>query len=102
MLDHSKDAPNSRPPLLRPIICICNDPNASALAKLRPIALQVRFQKPADVHTVRRLKEICLTENLKADSRALSALVSVSNGDLRGCLNTLQVGFLPTSYHWLT
>lgn len=31
-------------------------------------------------------------EGLKADTRALSTLVSVAKGDLRGCLNTLQVG----------
>lgn len=30
-------------------------------------------------------------EGLKADSRALSTLVGVAQGDLRGCLNALQV-----------
>ena len=30
-------------------------------------------------------------EGMKADSRALSTLVSAAKGDLRGCLNTLQV-----------
>ena len=78
-------------PILRPIICICNDINASSLAKLRTYALQIRFNRPADIHIVKRLKEICQIEGLKADSRALSTLVSVAKGDLRGCLNTLQV-----------
>lgn len=78
-------------PILRPIICICNDHNASSLAKLRPHALQIRFSKPADIHTVKRLREICEMEGLKADARALTTLVGIAKGDLRGCLNTLQV-----------
>ncbi|KAG6820837.1 hypothetical protein H0H93_010664 [Arthromyces matolae] len=82
--------PNTKRPILRPIICICNDQNASSLAKLKPHALQIRIQRPADVHTVNRLREICELEGLKAESRALSTLVGVAKGDLRGCLNTLQ------------
>ena len=78
-------------PLLRPIICICNDQNAHSLAKLRPHARQIRYTRPADVHIVRRLREICELEELSADARALSTLVNVAKGDLRGCLNTLQV-----------
>ncbi|TFK42329.1 P-loop containing nucleoside triphosphate hydrolase protein [Crucibulum laeve] len=85
-----KRDPNAKRPILRPIICICNDQNASSLAKLRPVAHQIRFSRPADIHTVRRLREICEIEGLKADSRALSTLVGVARGDLRGCLNTLQ------------
>ncbi|KAG5645600.1 hypothetical protein DXG03_005738 [Asterophora parasitica] len=82
--------PQSKRPILRPIICICNDHNASSLAKLRPHALQIRFQRPADIHTVKRLREVCEIEGLKADSRAISTLVGVAKGDLRGCLNALQ------------
>ncbi|KAJ3773940.1 P-loop containing nucleoside triphosphate hydrolase protein [Lentinula raphanica] len=82
--------PGDKRTLLRPIICICNDINAASIAKLRPHACQLRLQKPADLHTVNRLREICKIEGLKAETRALSALVSVAKGDLRGCLNTLQ------------
>ncbi|KAJ7221036.1 P-loop containing nucleoside triphosphate hydrolase protein [Mycena haematopus] len=82
--------PNAKRPILRPIICICNDQNAASLAKLRAHALQVRFVRPADIHTVKRLREVCEIEGLKADSRALTTLVGVARGDLRGCLNTLQ------------
>ncbi|ETW86126.1 hypothetical protein HETIRDRAFT_308576, partial [Heterobasidion irregulare TC 32-1] len=85
-----KKDPKGKRPLLRPIICICNDLYASSLAKLRPLARIVRFTRPADVHVVRRLRDICEREGLKADSRALSTLVGVAMGDLRGCLNTLQ------------
>ncbi|KAG2747917.1 P-loop containing nucleoside triphosphate hydrolase protein, partial [Suillus brevipes Sb2] len=77
-------------PLLRPIICICNDQNANALAKLRPHVRQIRYTRLADSHIVKRLREICELEGLRADTRALSTLVGVAKGDLRGCLNTLQ------------
>ncbi|KAF9484666.1 P-loop containing nucleoside triphosphate hydrolase protein [Pholiota conissans] len=80
---------NARP-LLRPIICICNDHNASSLAKLRPHTYQIRFNRPADIHLVKRLKDICTIEGMKADARALSTLVGAARGDLRGCLNALQ------------
>ncbi|KZT09714.1 uncharacterized protein LAESUDRAFT_722683 [Laetiporus sulphureus 93-53] len=77
-------------PLLRPIICICNDLYASALTKLRQHARIVRFSRPNDVHLIRRLREICENEGLRAESRALTTLVGVAQGDLRGCLNMLQ------------
>ncbi|KAI6166905.1 hypothetical protein EDD17DRAFT_1773912 [Pisolithus thermaeus] len=83
----NRNKKNSRP-LLRPIICICNDPNSHSLAALRPHARQIRYMRPADVHTVRRLREICELEGLSANARALSVLVSIAKGDLRGCLNT--------------
>ncbi|KAJ7685460.1 P-loop containing nucleoside triphosphate hydrolase protein [Mycena polygramma] len=82
--------PNAKRPILRPIICICNDQNAASLTKLRVHALQIRFVRPADIHTVKRLREVCEIEGLKADTRALSTLVGIARGDLRGCLNTLQ------------
>lgn len=46
------------------------------------------------MHLVKRLREICERERLKTDSRALTALVGIAQGDLRGCLNILQVYFL--------
>ncbi|KAH9900888.1 P-loop containing nucleoside triphosphate hydrolase protein [Cubamyces lactineus] len=78
-------------PLLRPIICICNDLYAASLTKLRPYARIVRFSRPHDTHIVRRLREICEREGMKADARALATLVGVAQGDFRGCLNTLQM-----------
>ncbi|KAI0006203.1 P-loop containing nucleoside triphosphate hydrolase protein [Russula compacta] len=76
--------------LRRPIICICNDLYASTLAKLRPLTRVIRFTRPADIHVVKRLRDICDIEGLRTDSRALSTLVGIALGDLRGCLNTLQ------------
>ena len=89
---HSKEKNNGKRPLLRPIICICNDLYASSLTKLRPLARIIRIQKTASAHVVNRLQQICSTEGLRVDSRALGTLVNVTQGDMRGCLNTLQVG----------
>lgn len=86
-----KNGPEVKKPILRPIICICNDHNAASLAKLRPYAYQIRMSRPADIHTVKRLRTICDAEGLKAETRALGTLVGIARGDLRSCLNTLQV-----------
>ncbi|KAI0371671.1 P-loop containing nucleoside triphosphate hydrolase protein [Pilatotrama ljubarskyi] len=86
-----KGEPQAIRPLLRPIICICNDLYAASLTKLRPHARIVRFSRPHDTHIVRRLREICEREGMKADARALTTLVGVAQGDFRGCLNTLQM-----------
>lgn len=40
---------------------------------------------------IKRLQTICEAETLKADMRNLTYLVKVTSGDLRSCLNTLQV-----------
>ncbi|KAI0306397.1 P-loop containing nucleoside triphosphate hydrolase protein [Multifurca ochricompacta] len=85
-----KKGDKSNQVLRRPIICICNDLYVSSLTKLRSLARVIRFTRPADIHVVKRLQDICDTEGLRADSRALSTLVGISLGDLRGCLNTLQ------------
>ena len=90
---NNKDKDSSRP-LLRPIICICNDLYASSLVKLRQHARIIRFQRPAEIHLTKRLRSICENEGLKAESRALTALVGIAKGDMRGCLNTLQVRFI--------
>ncbi|TFY77930.1 hypothetical protein EWM64_g6081 [Hericium alpestre] len=88
--DRRKKQKGGKRPLLRPIICICNDLYAASLAKLRPVARIVRFTRPADIHIVKRLRDVCEYEDLKAEPRALSTLVAIALGDLRGCLNTLQ------------
>lgn len=82
---------DTRRPLLRPIICICNDLYASSLVKLRQHARIIRFTRPADIYLTKRLRSICENEGLRAESRALTALVGIAKGDMRGCLNTLQV-----------
>lgn len=81
-------------PLLRPIICICNDLYAPALRPLRQYCRMVRFQRPTSNHLVTRLRGICEREQLSASSRALSLLVELSQGDIRSCLNALQLAQL--------
>ncbi|KAK4696986.1 chromosome transmission fidelity protein 18, partial [Phenoliferia sp. Uapishka_3] len=39
---------------------------------------------------VSRLRNICAEENLKADTKSLTMLTEIAEGDLRSCLNTLQ------------
>ncbi|CAO3593498.1 unnamed protein product [Absidia cylindrospora] len=77
-------------PLLRPIICICNDVYAPVLRPLRLIAHHIQFRKVPMLNIARRLQEICQSEGLNTDLRALSLLAEMTDGDLRSSLNTLQ------------
>jgi|ERR1700761_7026153 len=86
-----KGKDNGKLPLLRPIICICNDLYASSLVRLRPVSKIVRFQRASDVLMIKRLREICTVEDLKIDAHALGMLTRVAQGDIRACLNALQV-----------
>ncbi|KAH8082309.1 P-loop containing nucleoside triphosphate hydrolase protein [Filobasidium floriforme] len=76
--------------LKRPIICICNDLYASSLRPLRQHARIVRFKKAQPQLVVNRLRNICERENMSAETRGLAALVEITEGDVRSCLNTLQ------------
>lgn len=96
MLIHTYTDKNSKEkavvrPLMRPVICICNDLYASSLSQLRQQARIIRFTRPADIHLTKRLRSICELEGMRTESRALTALVGISKGDMRSCLNTLQV-----------
>ncbi|KAK9390070.1 hypothetical protein V1515DRAFT_529632 [Lipomyces mesembrius] len=76
--------------LLRPIIAICNDPFVSALRSLRPLAEMLSYRRAPTPNIVPRLQEICAREKLFVDSRTLTELVDSMDGDVRGCINTLQ------------
>jgi chromosome transmission fidelity protein 18 len=43
----------------------------------------------------KRLQHICSIEDLTAENRALNLLAEICKGDLRSCLNALQVQFVP-------
>ncbi|GAA6000732.1 hypothetical protein JCM10207_004630 [Rhodosporidiobolus poonsookiae] len=87
----SKKSKGKQPrPLLRPIICICNDLYAPVLRPLRPLAKIIRFTPPTSAMLVKRLRTICDTEDLSTENKHLSLLVDTAEGDLRSCLNTLQ------------
>ncbi|KAI8644150.1 hypothetical protein BD408DRAFT_413795 [Parasitella parasitica] len=77
-------------PLLRPIICICNDAYAPVLRPLRMVAELVQFKKVPMMSLAKRLQNICDNEGLDSDLRTLSILSETTDGDLRSCLNTLQ------------
>ncbi|KAK0552558.1 Chromosome transmission fidelity protein 18 [Tilletia horrida] len=87
-------------PLLRPIICVCNDAYAPALRALRPMAKMIRYHRPPTQTLVKRLREVCELENMRADTRSLSILVDMAQGDVRACVNALQ--FLKTRSDTIT
>lgn len=79
------------PPILRPIVCVCNDLYAPALRPLRPFARILRFHRPPTPAIARRLSQICAGEELKADTRSLSLLCELTHGDIRACLHALEM-----------
>ena len=66
---------------------------ATSLRPLRPFARIIRFRKPQAQFLVKRLRDICERETLLADLRVLTGLVEMTSGDVRSCLNTLQVSW---------
>lgn len=92
----ASDAPGVRrkkgaPPVLRPIVCVCNDLYAPALRPLRPWSKILRFHRPPTPAIARRLSQICAAEQLRADTRSLSLLCELTHGDLRACLHALEM-----------
>ncbi|KAL4457647.1 hypothetical protein ABPG75_012512 [Micractinium tetrahymenae] len=77
-------------PLMRPIICICNDLYAPALRPLRDVAKVFHFKKPQAERLAQRLQAICGEEDLRAEKSTLRLLVERTDCDIRSCLNTLQ------------
>jgi chromosome transmission fidelity protein 18 len=78
-------------PLLRPIICICNDPYSPNLRALRPYSKLIRVSRPSTPLLIKRLRQICDIEGIPADSKGLNTLIDSCQGDIRSCLNTLQL-----------
>lgn len=81
----------SAAPILRPIVCICNDLYAPALRPLRPYARILRFHRPPTPAIARRLLQVCANEDLRADTRSLSLLAELTHGDIRACLHALEM-----------
>ena len=86
----SKSSRKRLRPLMRPIICICNDLYAPALRPLREIAQIFQFRRPSAERLAHRLSSICAAERLQVEKSTLRILVERSECDMRSCLNTLQ------------
>ncbi|KAH8920215.1 P-loop containing nucleoside triphosphate hydrolase protein [Atractiella rhizophila] len=78
-------------PLLRPIICICNDLYAPVLRPLRPFCKVLRFSPPTNTMLVKRLAAVCERETMRFEQKGLRELVEGVSGDLRGAMNCLQL-----------
>ena len=77
-------------PLMRPIICICNDLYAPALRPLREVAKVFHFRRPSAERLAHRLDSICAMEGLRVEKSTLRMLAERSECDMRSCINTLQ------------
>jgi DNA polymerase III delta prime subunit len=64
---------------------------APVLRPLRIIAESIVFKKVPMMSIAKRLQDICDMEGLDSDLRTLSMLSETTDGDIRSCLNTLQV-----------
>ena len=76
--------------LLRPIICICNDPYVPVLRPLRAIAEVYTFKPSSFLELAKRLQNICLWEGVTVDLRATMMLIDLVEGDMRSAIHTLQ------------
>ncbi|XP_069427586.1 chromosome transmission fidelity protein 18 homolog isoform X1 [Ovis canadensis] len=76
--------------LMRPIICICNDPFAPSLRQLKQQALLLHFPPTLPSRLTQRLQEISLRQGMRADPGALAALCEKTDNDIRACINALQ------------
>lgn len=77
--------------LRRPIIFICNNKFAPALKPLLPYAKQFNVNPPSESCLVTRLRTVLAAENVSCGSSTLlNELVTVTGGDIRSCLYTLQ------------
>ncbi|KAJ2098946.1 Chromosome transmission fidelity protein 18 [Coemansia sp. S100] len=78
-------------PLLRPIICICNNVYAPVLRPLRQVAQCYNVSPPTSARLAKRLEEVCEAEGVPTDAWGLVELAKQNEGDIRSCLNSLQM-----------
>lgn len=65
------------------------------------VAQSIVFKKVPAISVARRLQTICEFEGLDTDLRTLSMLADLTDGDIRSCLNTLQVNIFCGNYRIL-
>jgi len=64
---------------------------ATSLRPLRQYCHIVHIRPSPSSSLLPRLQKICHLENIKADARALTLLADSHEGDLRSCINSLQL-----------
>lgn len=64
---------------------------ATALRPLRPYCHILHIRPSPASALLPRLQRICHLENIKTDVRALTLLADSNEGDLRSCINSLQL-----------
>ena len=85
-----KERGAKRPIQKRPVVCICNNPWEKELRPLRDVATHIKVDSVLPIKLVDRLVEICSMEGVNADTSCLRELCTLSGGDIRSCLFTLQ------------
>ncbi len=74
---------------LQPMVLIANDP-WSLPREFRELILMLEFRKLDKRTILGVLKEVCSSEDLAADEKALNIIAANANGDLRAAINDLQ------------
>eukprot|EP00899_Mesostigma_viride_P017099 jgi/Mesvir1/25390/Mv01429-RA.1 len=74
-----------------PIICICNDKYNPKLKSLLNHVTEMDFRRPTKQQVATRLLEVVKKEGMNANMIALENLVESVQGDIRLCLNLLQM-----------
>jgi len=59
-------------------------------AKIKRLALTLKFQRPSAVSVSMVLNKVCEKENLKIEEDIIRAMAEAAKGDLRGAINDLQ------------
>jgi replication factor C subunit 1 len=74
-----------------PIILICNEIHNPKLRSLINHCYDLKFSKPDKRSIVKRLNEICKLEGYSIDDNTLEMLVETVGGDIRQCINYLEM-----------
>ena len=86
----TKKSKTKKAPLIRPIICICNDLYVPALRPLRQIAHIIQIRPLSPTSLAQRLRAVCDLEGMKLNTRSLVDLAEAMDSDIRSTLNALQ------------
>ena len=71
------------------VVFICND-CSQIIEAIQSKCIMISFPKISDKDILERLIYICNNENIKYDLDGLNKLISMSNGDIRQCINNME------------